>query len=375
MMNKAIYLDYAAATPVREEVFEAMKPYFSVNFGNASSLHRYGRKVKEAIEDARERCAEVLNCSTEEIIFTSGGTESNFLALNGVIESGNIDALIVSQAEHPSVLSVAERLLNNGHDVGFLSVDYEAKYNKEKLQSTLGKNSLVSIIYANNEVGTINPIPEISDIVHQAGSILHTDACQAAGYLSIDVDELGVDLMTINGSKIYGPKGIGLLYIKEGTPFRSPMVGGGQERGFRGGTENVAGIVGFAEALSLIEKEKQNEKERVVKLRDNLISEICKIANVQLLGSATHRLPNNACFMFKGRDTQTLLIKLDEFGICVSVASACSAESSNPSHVLLAMGLSYEESFQSLRFSIGRDNSYNDVEYTIEILNRLLRKE
>lgn len=374
-MQKLIYLDYASATPVREEVFEAMRPYFSDNFGNASSLHQYGRRAKQAIEDARDRCSDILSCSAEEVIFTSGGTESNFLALTGIIESSGVDSLIVSQVEHPSVLSVAERLLHNGHDVRFLAVDNEAKCNLGQLKSILSDSSLVSIIYANNEVGTISPIAEIAKLIHQSGSFLHTDACQAAGYLNIDVEILKVDAMTINSSKIFGPKGVGMLYLKENIPFRSPVVGGGQERGFRGGTENVAGIVGFAEALVLCDKEKKTEAKRVTLLRDKLINEVCKIDNVKLLGSITDRLPNNATFLFKGRDTQTLLMKLDELGVCASVASACSAESSEPSHVLLAMGLSYEQSFQSLRISIGRDNSAEDIEYAIHILNKLLTKE
>jgi cysteine desulfurase len=369
-----IYLDNAAATPVRSEVMAEMMPYFDSKFGNPSSIHRYGREAKTALESAREKCAEILKCSAEEIIFTSGGTESDYLAISGVVGSGNIDQLIVSQVEHPAVLQTAEQLMKTGLNVKFASVNKDALYLLDDMHRQLVDNSLYSIIYANNEVGTINPIKEIADIVHKTNSYIHTDACQAAGYLDMNVNNLGVDLMSINGSKIYGPKGVGLLYIKDGTPFAPANIGGGQEYGLRGGTENVAAIVGFAKALELCEANKHEEARRISKLRDLLISGLTKLGGIALLGSKTDRLPNNVNILIDGVDTQAVLMKLDEVGVYCSVASACSAEKTEPSHVLLAMGFSYEQSFQSLRFSLGNDTTEADINNTIQLISKILKK-
>lgn len=371
---KNIYLDNAATTKVREEVIRAMSPYWSEKYGNPSSLHSYGREAREVVENSRHECAKIIGCSSNEIIFTSGGTESNNLALNGAIRSGQITNLIVSQSEHPSVLSVAESIVEVGNDVKFCEVDENAQLKIDVFNKLLSTKSLCSIIYANNEVGTINPISEIGELVHSNQSYLHTDACQAAGYLNINVDELNVDMMSLNGSKINGPKGVGLLYIKEETPFHSPNMGGGQEYGLRGGTENVPGIVGFAKALSLASNEKAKESQRIKSLRDELINQLTKHPKITLLGSAHRRLPNNACFLFRGIDTQALLMKLDEFGISCSVASACSSEQTNPSHVLLAMGLGYEISFQSLRFSLGRYNNIDEIKYVVRIISKLIKE-
>ena len=374
MKQYDIYLDNAATTPVRDEVLDDMMPYYKEMFGNPSSIHQYGREAKNAIENARERCAEILSCGSEEIIFTSGGTESDYLAISGVVGSGKIDQLIVSQVEHPAVLQAAEQLMKTGLSVKFASVNKDALCSKDEIDKHLTANSLCSVIYANNEVGTINPIRAMADTVHKTKSYIHTDACQAAGYLDLNVNNLCVDLMSVNGSKIYGPKGVGLLYIKDGTPFSSSNIGGGQERGLRGGTENVAAIVGLAKALELCELEKNESTRQISKLRDLLINGLVELGGIALLGSKTDRLPNNVSVLIYGVDTQALLMKLDELGIYCSVASACSAEKTEPSHVLLAMGIGYEQSFQSLRFSLGRETTESDVDDTIKMIKKTLKK-
>jgi len=370
------YLDNAATTPVDKRVLAAMLPYFSEKFGNPGSMHQKGLEAKEAVEEARKKIAKLIEAEPDEIIFVSGGTESDNLALIGIAnalkEKGN--HIITTNIEHHAVFDTCEYLEEQGFKVTFVPVEKNGIVNPKEIEKVITKDTiLISVIYANNEIGTIQPIGEISKIAKSKEILFHTDACQAAGYLDINAKNLGVDLMTLNGSKIYGPKGIGILYAKKGTVIQPIIYGGGQEKGMRSGTENVPAIAGFAKALEIAQKERENESKRLVKLRDNLVDGIKnKIPDIIINGDLKKRLPNNVNISFLGVEGESMLLHLDAKGICASTGSACSSHSLEPSHVIKALGNSDEVSHGSLRFSLGRHTTEEDIDKVLKELPKIV---
>lgn len=384
-MKKNIYLDHAATTAVREEVMEAMAPYWQEKFGNPSSFHSPGKIAKDAMEVARETIAKILNCRALEIIFTAGGTESDNLAILGAARANKNFGhhIITSKIEHPAVLESCKKLERDGFDVTYLPVDKDGIVKLDELKKALRPETiLVSIMYANNEIGTIQPISEIVKILRDntdkkktGWPYLHIDACQAAGALELDVVKLNVDLLTFNGSKIYGPKGVGALYVKKGVKVEPLIYGGGQERKMRSGTENVPAIIGLAKALELAQKEKEQENGRLSALRDYFIKEaLKKISGARLNGSATSRLPNNINISVPHVEGEAMVLYLDSYGIYVSTGSACSSASLLPSHVLLALGLPHDLAHNSLRFTLGRKTVKADLDYVLEVLPKIIKK-
>jgi cysteine desulfurase len=336
-------------------------------------MHRQGLLANAATSEAREKISKVLNCSSKEIIFTSGGTESVNLAIKGVAFAKGRGHIITQKTEHHAVLKTCEWLEKKGFAVSYLDVNEFGLVNPTDVKNAIRTDTiLVTVMYANNELGTIQPISEIGKICKEKGVLFHTDACQAAGYLNLSVERLDVDLMTINGSKIYGPKGSGLLFVKQGTKIEPSLHGGGQEFGLRSGTENVPSIVGFASALELAQKEKASESNKLSGLRDKLILELLKIPNTRLNGHPTKRLPNNVNISFSGVEGESILLKLNELGIFASTGSACSAKDIKPSHVLLAIGLSHELAHGSIRFSLGRTTTKKDVAYVLKVLPKII---
>jgi cysteine desulfurase len=366
-----MYLDHAATTPVRKEVLEVMLPYFSEKFANPSSLYSLARENRRDVEVARAKIAEIIGAeAVEEVIFTSGGTESCNLAIDGVIQSNPKKAhIIISAIEHSAVLNVAEK-----YDCTVLEVDQFGKVDPKKLKEAIRpETGLISIMYANNEIGTVQDIQVLSQISHEAGIPFHTDACQAASCLDIDIQNLGVDLMTLNGSKIYGPKGVGILYKKDSILFKPQILGGDQESGMRAGTENVPGIIGFAKALELITNERKFEVIRLKKLQANLIEMLQKnISEIKINGHLTDRIPNNVNISIDGVEGESVLVRLDQKGIFVSTGSACSANNMNPSHVLTAIGLNKNQAHSSLRISLGHSNNEKDLEKFVKILSEIV---
>lgn len=378
-----VYLDYAATTPLDPKVKKAMEPFFAKDFANPSSLYTLGQKSRLAIDQARKKIASILNCRPGEIIFTSGGTESNNLAILGAARkySSFGKHIIVSKIEHHAVLEPAHYLEKNGFEVTYLPVDKFGFVDLKALKSALRKETiLVSIMYANNEIGTIEPVREISSLIREFRGknhlpLFHSDACQAAAFCSLNVQELGVDLMTVNGGKIYGPKGTGFLFVREGVELEPLIFGGGQERGLRSGTENVPGIVGLAKALELAQKEKDKEGERLKKLRDYLIQEILKrIPKTILNGHPTMRLPNNVNVSILDIEGEALILYLDEYGISCSTGSACSSATLEPSHVLLAIGLSPAVAHGSLRLTLGKETTKKQIDYFLNKLTLCVQK-
>lgn len=372
-----VYLDYAATTYIDPRILQKMRPYLTTGFGNASSLYSLGRQAKTAIEKARIDVAKILGALPEEIIFTGSGTESVNLAISGIAKKyknqGN--HIIISKIEHKAVLESAKKLKKEGFTITYLSVDSKGIVNLKELKKALNKKTiLVSIMYANNETGTIQPIKEISQIVkkfrkHNLLPAFHTDACQAAGALNLKINNLGADLLTLNGSKIYGPKGTGCLYINKNYKIEPLIVGGTQEMGLRAGTENTALIVGFAEALRLAEKLRKNESQRLKNLRNYFIKKILKnVPYSRLNGHAQKRLPNNVNLSFKGIEGEALVLKLDQRGIAASTGSACTSSELTPSHVLLALGLPEDLAHGSLRMTLGRKTTKKDLNYVLKIL-------
>ena len=365
-----IYLDHAATTPTDPKVVEAMLPYFTEYFGNPSSIYGIGCDNKAALKEARKTVAEALNCDPNEIIFTGSGTESDNLAILGVcqaylVKNKKPGHIITSKIEHHAVLHVAEYLEKaRGFEVTYLAVDKDGLVDPKELKKTIKENTcLASIIYANNEVGTVQDIKALAEICHKEDVLFHTDACQAMGYLSVDIQELGVDLMTINGSKIYGPKGTGALFVKKGVKLKPQILGGGQERGLRAGTENVPGIIGFAKAVELTSTERERNYQKVLELKNKLLARILKeVPDVTSNGHPDKRLPNNINVSVKGVEGESLLLRLDGKGIYVSTGSACSSGSLDPSHVLLALGIPVESAHGSLRLTLGKQNSEKDIE-------------
>ncbi len=374
---KPIYLDYAATTPVRKEVSQAMLPYFSKKFGNASSLHKIGSEARDALEQSRETLAKTLNARADEIIFTSGATEANNLALKGAFFSRREkekNHIIISAIEHHCVLETAAWLSRQGAIVSIAPVDKYGFVSKEKISNMIRPETfLVSIMHANNEIGTIEPIEEIAKICKEKNVLFHTDAVQSFGKLPIDLKKIPADLLSISSHKIYGPKGVGALFVRAGTKLEPLLHGGGHEFGLRSGTENIAGAVGFSVAANLAVREMKKEMPRQQKLRDKLISEILKFENTWLNGPREKRLPNNSNFTFRGRAGDSLVLQLSEKGICASVGSACSTKESKPSHVLKAIGLNDKDARASLRFSLGRDTEREDVEIAVGALREILK--
>ncbi len=384
MSEKIIYMDHSATTPVRPEVLQAMLPHFVSDFGNPSSIYTIGQEARKALDDARERIARIIGARMSEIVFTSGGTESDNAALKGVAFAlrslGN--HIITTTIEHHAVLHTCYQLEQFGFDVTYVPVDeYGIVDPADIMNAITDETILVSVMMANNEIGTVEPISEISRLVKAEAKrrgrtiIMHTDAVQAAGFLDINVRSLGVDLMSLSAHKIYGPKGVGMLYIKRGTPFEEQNAGGGQERQRRSGTENVPGIVGFGEALSLAVSERAQNAAHCIRLRDRLTQGIFEsIERVRLNGHPEHRLPNNVNISFEGVEGEPILLGLDFSGVCASSGSACSSASLEPSHVLLAIGLSADLAQGSLRITLGRDNTEEDVDYLLSILPDMISK-
>ncbi|MEW6062760.1 MAG: IscS subfamily cysteine desulfurase [Nanoarchaeota archaeon] len=371
----SIYLDYAAATYVRPEVKRAMDKYFSKEFGNPSSFNTIGLNAKNAVESSREKIAKVAGCSPKEAIFTGSGTESINLAIKGVAFAMKNKGkhIITSKVEHHAVLNTCKYLEEKGFNITYLDVDKYGMVNSKDVEKAIKKDTiLITIIYANNEIGTINPISEISRVARKHNILFHTDACQATGFLDINVNRLNVDLMTINSGKIYGPKGIGLLYIRKGTIIEPLIHGGGQEFGLRSGTENVPYIVGFAKALELADKEKNKESKRLQRLRDKLIEKLLKIPKTILNGHPQKRLPNNVNVTFLDIEGEALLLLLNEHGIYAATGSACASEKLEPSHVILAIGLPYEAAHGSIRFSLGKKTTKEDINKVADVLPKLV---
>ena len=379
-----VYLDHAGTTPLDSKVLEAMVPYFSKHFGNPSSLHSVGQEARYALDEARERVAGVLECRPREVVFTSGGTESDNAAIHGVAtalqEAGN--HIVTSSVEHHAVLHACQHLESQGFEVTYLPVDADGMVQPESVYNAINeRTTLVTIIYGNNEIGTINPISEISkSIKRRAGElsrtiVFHTDAVQAAGFLDLNVAHLGVDLLSLSGHKFYGPKGTGVLYIKRGTPYLPLSHGGGQERERRSGTENIPGIIGLSLALEAANTSREVTSERCAALRDRIIEAVLEqIPGTRLNGHPSQRLPNNANFSFTGVEGEPILLGLDMAGIAASSGSACSSGSLEPSHVLLALGQSAEIARGSLRVTLGRDNTEEEVEYLLGILVDLVQR-
>ena len=382
--GNVIYLDHSATTPVRREVLEAMLPHFSVGYGNPSSIYTMGQEARKAMDDAREVAARAIGARMGEIVFTSGGTESDNAALKGAAfalrHMGN--HIITTTIEHHAVLHTCHQLEQFGFDVSYVPVDEQGLVDPQNVASAITDETvLVSVMMANNEIGTIQPVAEISSIVKGEAQargrtiVMHTDAVQAAGFLDINVRSLGVDMMSLSAHKIYGPKGVGLLYVKRGTPFEAQNAGGGQERQRRSGTENVPGIVGMGEALRLATAEREEVSARCLRLRDRLIEGILgSIDGAHLNGHPTRRLPNNVNISFEGVEGEPVLLGLDFAGVCASSGSACSSASLEPSHVLLAIRRSADLAQGSLRITLGRDNTDEDVDYLLAVLPEIVGK-
>jgi len=374
-MENNIYLDHAATTPMDPLVYEVMKPYFIDKFGNPSSIYQTGQIAKNAIEKSRLQVAEILNAKPEEIIFTSGGTESDNLAILGVARANKHKGkhIITSNIEHHAVLHACEALEKEGFEVTYIPVEKNGIVSPDKVKKAMRDDTvLVSIMYANNEIGTIQPIAKIGRTCKKRDIPFHTDACQTTGALMLDVDKLHLDLMTINGSKMYGPKGVGVLYIRKGIALSQIMYGGGQEKKIRPGTENVPAIIGFAKALEIAEKEREKESKRLTKLRDYMIKEILnKIPKTQLNGDAINRLPNNVNISILEIEGESLLLRLDMKGISASSGSACTSGSLDPSHVILALGKPSFVAHGSLRFTLGRSTTKKDIDYVLEVLPKI----
>jgi cysteine desulfurase len=380
-MTDYIYLDSAASTPVADEVIAEMLPYLKQQYGNPSSIHRLGRETTRAIQLARKRVAEMIGASTREITFTSGGTEANNLALKGTVahfrsRTPERNRIISSSIEHDAVLEPCKDLEGMGLAVTYLPVTSKGLVRPSDLMKNVGNDvALVSVMFANNEVGSIQPIKELAEIAHQAGALFHTDAVQAAGKIPIDVRNLSVDMMSMSSHKINGPKGVGAVYIRSGLEIAPIIHGGGQESELRSGTENVPGIVGFGKACELASKKMGQYQAHVSGLRDYLIERISKeIPHSRLNGSLSDRLPNNAHFTFFGVNGEDLIIKLDEKGVAASTGSACSVKKQKPSHVLKAMGFSYEEITGSLRLSLGMQNTKEDIDRTVAVLSTVVNE-
>jgi len=375
---RRIYLDYAATTPTHPEVVKAMLPYLTNVFGNPSTIYSYGQEARGAVEEARTKVAELIGARGEEITFTSGGTEADNFALKGIAYASEHkgDHIITTSIEHHAVVESCKFLERRGFKVTYLPVDGYGLVAPQDIQKAItNKTILISVIHANNEVGTIEPIGEIGKIAKEAGICFHTDAVQTVGHIPVNVDALGVDLLSISAHKVYGPKGVGALYIKKGTRLIPLMHGGEQEKRHRAGTENVPAIVGLGKAVELAGQEMDKETEWLTCLRDKLIKGLLeRIDHIRLNGHPLKRLPNNVNVSVDFVEGESMLLNLDLEGICASTGSACSSSSLEPSHILLALGLSPEQAHGSLRFTLGRENTEEDIECVLEVLPRVVAK-
>ena len=379
-----IYLDHAGTTAMDPRVLEAMLPYFTELYGNPSSVHTVGQEARHALDDAREKVARVLGCRTGEVVFTGSGTEADNAAIHGaataLTETGN--HIITSSVEHHAVLHPCQYLENQGYEVTYLPVDGFGMIPPEAVSNAItDRTTLVTIMYANNEIGTVNPIAEISEAVRRRAEelqrtiVVHTDAVQAAGFLDLNVRRLGVDLLSLSGHKFHGPKGAGVLYMRRGTPYLPLILGGGQERERRSGTENIAGIVGLALALELANSSREETSAHCLALRDRIISGIAEnIGGSHLNGHPTQRLPNNVNFSLEGVEGESILLGLDLAGIAASSGSACSSGSLEPSHVLLALGQTAELARGSLRLTLGKDNTEVEVDRFLQVITGLVEQ-
>ena len=379
---RMVYMDHAATTPVRPEVMQAMLPYFTHRFGNASSLYTLAQESRRAVDESRESVARVLGCRTSEVVFTSGGSESDNTALKGAAlalkQTGN--HIITTSIEHHAVLHTCQYLEDTGFRVTYLPVDRDGLVDAgDVLKAVTDETTLVSVMLANNEIGTIQPVADmargVKEIAKKLGRtiVFHTDAVQAAGFMDIDVNALGVDMLSLSPHKFYGPKGVGVLYVRRSTPFTPQQFGGAQERQRRAGTENVPGIVGAAVALRLASEERESSSEHCLRLRDSLIQGIQeRIERVHLNGHPTLRLPNNVNFSFDGVEGEPILLGLDFAGTAASSGSACTSGALEPSHVLLALGLPADLAQASLRLTLGKDNTQEDVEHVLRVLPELV---
>lgn len=376
-MSRFVYLDHSATTPVDQRVLEAMLPFFSMKFGNPNSLHVWGRKARQAVDQARDEVSRLINAEPSEIIFTGGGSEADNIAIKGVAFAKKDKGrhIITSAIEHHAVLDTCKWLEKEGFDITVLPVDEYGTVRPEELRKAIRPDTiLVTIHFANNEIGTVQPIEQLGNICREQGVLFHTDAVQAAGHIPIDVKKLPIDLMTMAAHKMYGPKGVGALYIKRGVKIVPLIHGGGQERGLRSGTENTAGIVGFGKAAALAsDRLAKDEPGKERSLRDRLIDGILeKIEDAMLTGHRTERLPFHASFCFRYIEGESLLLRLDALGIGASSGSACTSGSLEPSHVLLAIGLPHEIAHGSLRLTLGKDTSEEDIDYVLENLPKVV---
>jgi cysteine desulfurase len=375
-MTKPIYLDYNATTPVAPAVLDAMLPYFSDAYGNAASIHTVGQKARGAIETAREQVAELIGARPSEIIFTSGGTESDNHAIFGMFDPAKYANahLISTVIEHEAVLNACEELARRGVKVTFLSVDKNGQIDPQELRATLKTSpstALISIMHANNELGTVQPLEQIAQIAAEADIYFHTDAVQSAGKLPIDLAALGVDLLSISAHKLYGPKGVGALYVRTGTPLKQFFYGGHHQRGFRPGTENVAGIVGLGKAAQLASASLAKDAAHTRALRDDLENGLLqRVPNSRVNAASAPRTPNTTNILFPGVDGEALLIALDLKGLACSIGAACSSGAVEPSHVLTAIGLPANEARSSLRFSLGRPTTRAEIDFALNIIPR-----
>ncbi len=373
-----IYFDHAATTQVKPEVLQAMLPFFTQSYGNPSSIYQFAQTNKRALEESRETIATILGAQPNEIFFTSGGTESDNWAIKGIAESlkdkGN--HIITTKIEHHAVLNPCHYLEKHGYEVTYLDVDKNGLVSPEQVEKAIKKGTiLISIMFANNEIGTIMPITEIGKIAKEHGVVFHTDAVQAVGQIPIDINKLHIDLLSLSGHKFYGPKGIGVLFIRRGIKLPPLLHGGAQERGRRAGTENVPGIVGLAKAMELAYQDLETKNIKIQALRDRLIEGVYDtIPYAQLNGDRKQRLPNNVNFSFDFVEGESLLLLLDMEGIFASSGSACASGSLDPSHVLLALGLSHEKAHGSIRFTLGEDNTMEDVEMLLTKLPAIVQK-
>lgn len=370
------YFDNSATTRIKEEVLKEMFPYLSIQYGNPSSIYSIGRNAKRAIEEARKRVAALINCKPEEIYFTSCGSESDNTALKGIAYANQQKGkhIITSKIEHPAILNTCENLQRRGFEISYVGVNKDGIIDLEELKSLIRKDTiLISIMFANNEIGTIEPIEEIAKIAHKNNILFHTDAVQAVGNIPIDVEKMGIDMLSLSGHKIYAPKGIGALYIKKGIEFERFMDGGHQEKNKRAGTENVAQIVGLGKACQIANQDIEKYQEKLRGLRDYCLSKIKEnMPDIHVNGTMEQRLPGNINISFKGIDSNELLFRLDEFGICASGGSACSSGDNNPSHVLTAIGTPSELEKSAIRFTFGDFNTKEDVDYLVQSLQKII---
>lgn len=377
-MEKIRYFDHSATTALNENVLKEMLPYFSMEYGNASSIYGLARRAKKAVEDSRDKVAKSINANPQEIYFTSGGSESDNLAIKGIAYANRSKGnhIITSKIEHHAVLGSCKTLEKQGFEVTYLDVDENGKVNLEQLKNSIRDNTiLITIMFANNEIGTIEPIAEIGRIAKEHGIYFHTDAVQAVGNVRIDVEKMNIDALSMSGHKFYGPKGIGALYVRKGVKFDKIQDGGHQERDKRAGTENVPGIVGLGKAIELAYTDFDTKVEHLRTLRDYYVSQVEeKIPYIKVNGDRTDRLPGNSNISFRFIEGESLLLNLDQKGICASSGSACTSGSLDPSHVLLAIGLPHEIAHGSLRITLGQDNTKEDIDFLVDSLVEIVER-